>query len=41
MTNPFGNGETSQKITNILKRVFEKDESIDVVKAFYNIEVNR
>lgn len=41
MPHPFGDGETSKKITNILKMVFEKEGSIGVIKDFYDIEVDK
>lgn len=40
MTNPFGNGETSEKIAGILRSVFEQEGNIGVVKDFYDIEVD-
>lgn len=39
MTNPFGNGDTSEQIVKILQKVFEEEGNIGVVKDFYNIEV--
>lgn len=40
MTNPFGNGKTSEKITEIIKAVFDKHEKISVTKKFYDLQVN-
>lgn len=40
MTNPFGNGDTSEKITQIIKTTFEKYGEIGIMKDFYDIEVN-
>lgn len=40
MTNPFGKGDTSGKITEIIKATFEKDRDISIMKEFYDIEVN-
>lgn len=40
MTNPFGNGETSEKIAGILRSIFEQEGSIGVIKSFYNIGVD-
>ncbi|WP_026499376.1 UDP-N-acetylglucosamine 2-epimerase [Butyrivibrio sp. WCD2001] len=40
MTNPFGDGNTSEKITEIIRSIFEKDGNIGIVKNFYDIEVN-
>ena len=37
MDNPYGDGETSDKITWILKEVFEKNDKIDIKKKFYDI----
>jgi len=37
MTNPFGNGKTSEKITEIIKAAFDKHEKISVTKKFYDI----
>ena len=39
MTNPFGEGNTSKLIVDILKDVYEKKGSIGVVKKFYDIKV--
>lgn len=39
MTNPFGDGKTSEKITEILKSIFEREGNICIVKKFYDIEV--
>lgn len=39
MTNPFGSGETSKKITEILKIMFEQEGSIGIIKNFYDIGV--
>ena len=40
MTNPFGNGDTSDKITEIIRTTFDKYGEIGIVKDFYDIEVN-
>lgn len=40
MTNPFGDGNTSEKITSIIRSTFDKYGDIGVVKDFYDIEVN-
>ncbi len=40
MTNPFGNGNTSEQITSIIRSIFDKFGAIGVVKDFYDIEVN-
>lgn len=40
MTNPFGTGETSKKITEIIHSIFEEEGNIDIVKTFYDIKVN-
>ena len=40
MTNPFGNGDTSEKITEIIRTTFDKYGEIGIVKDFYDIEVN-
>lgn len=39
MKNPFGNGETSEKIVHILKSVFVREGRIGIVKKFYDIGV--
>ncbi len=39
MINPFGDGETSVKIIEILRLMFEKEENIGVIKKFYDIEL--
>ncbi len=41
MDNPFGEGDTSEKITSIIKSAFEKYGDINIVKSFYDIEVNK
>lgn len=40
MTNPFGDGDTSERITEIIRTTFEKSGEIGVVKNFYDIEVD-
>ncbi len=40
MTNPFGEGNTSEQITSIIRSAFDKYGDIGVVKDFYDIEVN-
>lgn len=40
MTNPFGNGDTSERIADILRDIFNKCGDISLVKGFYDIEVN-
>lgn len=40
VTNPFGDGETSKKITKILKFIFEQEGSVSILKNFYDIEVD-
>ena len=40
MTNPFGNGDTSERITEIIRATFDKYGDIGIVKDFYDIEVN-
>ena len=37
MDNPYGDGETSDKITQILKEVFEKNDKIYIKMKFYDI----
>lgn len=39
MKNPYGNGETSEKIVDILKSVFAREGRIGIVKKFYDIGV--
>ena len=41
MTNPFGNGNTSERITEIIRSTFEKYGDIEIVKEFYDIGVNK
>ena len=41
MINPFGDGNTSKKITEILRTNFEKSDNVGVVKKFYDIEVTK
>lgn len=40
MTNPFGTGDTSERITEIIRSAFDNYGNIGVVKNFYDIEVN-
>ncbi len=40
MTNPFGTGDTSERITEIIRSEFDNYGNIGVVKNFYDIEVN-
>ncbi|WP_330368083.1 UDP-N-acetylglucosamine 2-epimerase [Butyrivibrio sp. MB2005] len=40
MTNPFGDGNTSARITEIIRETFEKSGKINIKKDFYDIEVN-
>lgn len=40
MTNPFGNGETSEKIVDILKSMFARKGNLGIVKKFYDIGVD-
>lgn len=40
MSNPFGKGDTSERITEIIRSVFNDYGCIGVVKEFYDIEVN-
>ena len=37
MSNPFGDGNTSLKITQIIRNTFETGDRIDVSKHFYDI----
>ena len=39
ITNPFGTGDTSNRITEILLELFKGKERIGVIKRFYDIEV--
>ena len=39
--NPFGEGKTSEMITEIIRAEFEKNKSIDIVKEFYDIGVDK
>ena len=41
MSNPFGNGDTSERITEIIRTTFEEFGKIGVIKEFYDIEVNK
>lgn len=41
MSNPFGKGDTSEKITEIIRTTFEEIGRIGVKKEFYDIEVNK
>ena len=38
MTNPFGEGKTSEMIVDILKDIFEKEGRIGIVKDFYDLK---
>jgi len=38
MTNPFGEGKTSESIVDIIKDIFAQNGQIDVVKTFYDLE---
>jgi GDP/UDP-N,N'-diacetylbacillosamine 2-epimerase (hydrolysing) len=40
MTNPFGDGNTSARISDIIRKSFETQGRIPVMKAFYDIEVD-
>lgn len=40
MTNPFGGGDTSEKITEIIRSTFEKCGDIGVMKVFYDLKMN-
>lgn len=40
MKNPFGDGDTSEKITSIIRSIFDQYGDIGIEKAFYDIEVN-
>ncbi|MCR5399772.1 MAG: UDP-N-acetylglucosamine 2-epimerase (hydrolyzing) [Lachnospiraceae bacterium] len=40
MTNPFGDGNTSARISDIIRKSFETQGKIPVMKAFYDIEVD-
>ncbi len=40
MTNPFGNGNTSEDITTIVRAIFDKVGKIDIKKSFYDIRWN-
>ena len=37
MSNPFGDGHTSENIVKIIKEIFDKEESISLIKNFYDI----
>ena len=39
MKNPFGDGHTSEKITEIIRSIFENSNEICIKKNFYDIEV--
>lgn len=39
--NPFGNGDTSERIADIISTIFKECGNIDIKKHFYDIEVNR
>jgi len=38
MTNPYGEGKTSEMIAAILKSIFEKEGGIRIVKDFYDLK---
>ncbi len=40
MDNPFGDGDTSEKITEVLRETFEKSPDLGVSKKFYDISQN-
>ncbi len=37
MTNPFGNGDTSERITEVIYSVFKRNGEVGTVKTFYDI----
>ncbi|MCR5655957.1 MAG: UDP-N-acetylglucosamine 2-epimerase (hydrolyzing) [Butyrivibrio sp.] len=39
MDNPFGDGETSAKIVEVLKKYFESNRTLDIKKQFYDIDI--
>ena len=40
MANPFGNGDTSSRILDIIRELFRRNRKIDISKSFYDLDIN-